>query len=1057
MHNLLLAEHRKFMSKQSAARAARIEAENNAARMIQTTFRGHFVRMNLAEIRHYSEVHKQIRSNIRSYLANKYSLTLSMMKYKRTLANLRNKSAVAIQCAYFRYLSRKCLRRRRYALWLQRRKKAAVRIQAMVRGVSARARVKLLVERLQIVLFNKSATSIQAAARRHLARRRVHRRRYRLYCVASRIIINWYRMRYTRKMAAHIKAMLQFRRNQHGAMAMQGLVRKFLAKRRVNRIRLRRLHKLIFRYVTVIQSLVRRFICRVRVQHKRVEVRTAKEASDARLAQQRAEDAAAAEAAETKQLHESVDIFLQARSGNTTGVVDIFTGLASTDEHSRDEVEPGTGDNLLTVAAAQGNVELIRKCLQWGFDLNHRNDMGLNALMVAAKHNCLSAMQYLLAPPVSAAESETPYTPLDPISEEDAGFLLVTAAANCVIADDTSMLVKVLSLGVDVNAKNATTGMTAVHAACEVGHVEAFKLLVKHKADLEVEDDLGQTPLHKACCNSFKITEMILGLDPTFSAYMSDATRSASILKVDGDGKDCILHAALNGQTDTLDLLSSTVQTGQMRAKSGKFNASGDAGSEEIGWSPSDISKAIHLVETGNLLCLNKIQEIGFDVSWVEEETGRTLAIAACQCCDADMVDLLMSFGVDFSVADLTGRTAAHYAAECNSTALLPHLLMHAAAAKCNINDTCLLHADKASENVYHIAARRGVELKIDLLAQRVQKEALEARNNDGKTPILVACVAFKLDVVRSYLKLGADPLAQDSNGRGCLWHLFHPGPGLNRRPLCSEYILHPSTATTPGGSAAALSRREKDEEIARVASELTLVIALLRAGCLLYTDAHSPCTPESLSAELAYKWNEAPSAASQAGFQCGDVMVQEISLTLLKAVIQDGLLRPYDAWRLSKFTAVQNVVILVLTFISVVRYSVGGVLVRRRVTEDRHGIVQGGHHRSSVRLRQRRRFVGARWCRRSWRSSRTRTLFRAREALGSRTGERAELRRNPAAALAGSVLWRVHGAGLGDQAQPPQGAAVLPAARLQGDHARRRRGQPCDAPRGDLRHRRDG
>ena len=241
MNSLLLSEQRKFMAKLNSSRAARLENENLAATLLQKVFRGYFVRNYLSDLSYYADMNKKIRSNIRSYLASKYKMNLSMATYKRSLTNARNQSAVTIQSAYFRYLSRKALRRRKYELWLKRRRIAVVKIQAMVRGASSRARVTLLVERLRIVLFNKSATVIQVSTRRHLARRRVHRRRYRLYCIASRIIINWYRTRYTRKMAAHIKAMLQFRRNRNGAMAMQCLVRQFLAKRRVVRIRLRML------------------------------------------------------------------------------------------------------------------------------------------------------------------------------------------------------------------------------------------------------------------------------------------------------------------------------------------------------------------------------------------------------------------------------------------------------------------------------------------------------------------------------------------------------------------------------------------------------------------------------------------------------------------------------------------------------------------------------------------------------------------------------------------------------------------------------------------------
>ena len=395
---------------------------------------------------------------------------------------------------------------------------------------------------------------------------------------------------------------------------------------------------------------------------------------------------------------------------------------------------------------------------------------------------------------------------------------------------------------------------------------------------------------------------------------MSETTRTASILKVDGDGKDCILHAALNGQTDTLELLTTSVQSGAGKAKSSRSLTDGNTSSEEIGWSPNDITKALKLVETGNLVCLNKIVDIGFDSSWVEEETGRTLPIAACQAGNLDMIDLIMSYNCDFSVADVHGRTPFHYAAECATTAVLPHLLMHASANKCNISDTGLIAKDHSGDNVFHIAARAGIELKIDLLAQKVLKDALEMRNNKEQTPLLVACATFKLDIVRSYLKLGADALAADKDGHNSLWYLLHPSSEITttsttetsstlpRRPLCSEYVLHPSATTSV--VLPPLSRKEKDEEIARVASELTLFLSLIRAGCTLYTeeDPTQIYSPEQLRSSLVYTWNEVPTPVSQLSYQCGDILIQEISLTLLKTLITEGLIRKSDSWKLCKY-----------------------------------------------------------------------------------------------------------------------------------------------------------
>jgi hypothetical protein len=99
---------------------------------------------------------------------------------------------------------------------------------------------------------------------------------------------------------------------------------------------------------------------------------------------------------ENQQLLDSADLFLQLHNGNVIGVEDIFTGLMGGEPHHVTDTDP-QGDTLLTISASLGNADLCRKCILWGFDINHRNHDDHNAIMVAAKENRLAAFQYLLS------------------------------------------------------------------------------------------------------------------------------------------------------------------------------------------------------------------------------------------------------------------------------------------------------------------------------------------------------------------------------------------------------------------------------------------------------------------------------------------------------------------------------------------------------------------------------------------------------------------------------------------------------------------------------------
>jgi hypothetical protein len=101
-------------------------------------------------------------------------------------------------------------------------------------------------------------------------------------------------------MAANIKAMLLFRKMKNGAIAMQGIVRRFLARRRVNRIRMRRLYVVLSRCATMIQCLIRRFIAKVKLPRKRLLVNAARKEKLMLSEQQRAREIREREASEQK-------------------------------------------------------------------------------------------------------------------------------------------------------------------------------------------------------------------------------------------------------------------------------------------------------------------------------------------------------------------------------------------------------------------------------------------------------------------------------------------------------------------------------------------------------------------------------------------------------------------------------------------------------------------------------------------------------------------------------------------------------------------------------------
>lgn len=889
------------MNKLLLSRIIRSNAENKAVTKIQAIYRGYNTRKNFHIIQQNVTINKNIRNNIKSFLGNRHYMNISLLLYKKKRTRLRNYCAIIIQCLFLQYLSRKTLRRLQYESILSKKLKSATVIQCFVRGIIARARVKLLIERIRIVLAIRSAIKIQTRLRILFARRKIHRRRLRLRLLASRTIQNWYRAKYARRISESIRQALLLRRHTNAAIGMQKVIRKFLAKRRVNRIRYRCLFMKVYKYVTRIQTMIRRFnakcyVMKLReakakeVQRKKFdELRKSREIENKKLAE------------ETEELLNSVNIFLQATKGNTREVEDIFKGLSSADTHLPTDVNE-FGDTVLSIASSLGNLPLVRKCLQWGFDINHRNIAGLTPIMLATKNNHYDVVQYIISSSAEASD-ESP-SKLKPFSPEDAAYLIITAASQKRTIEN-GLLPAFVNYGLDLDIEGEGKN-TAVLATCEVGDVECFKYLISKKANLDVINELGQTPLHKASMSSIKIVESLLGLDANYSIFVSEEDRPTYISKCDADGKDCYLHAILSGQNQVVDLYENILSSSGHLSKGSEKTKT--TKSEEIGWTPNDIIKAMNLVETGNILCLIKLLEIGFDPNWPLDGTKMTLAMKACSVGDTDVVDVLMNNSADFSLIDNNKQNVLHHAARCKTNSVIATVLTHACASKCKVTSALLIATDSNGDTPMHIAAQEGVEVKIDLLACAEITKALSMKNKAGMTPLLIACSYNYEKLINSYLKLNADVAVVDKKIHSCIWHLLHPHESVAKvtRPMASENKVK--------------IKKEQKDDLAKLNSDITLLLNFLNLGCTLYT-RYKTTAKEML--DKPFNQDDLNDNVISDLYESGDVLVRESSITFFKQLFISKLCTIPDCWRLSKFVPVYIIAHCLIQFLYLVISSI--------------------------------------------------------------------------------------------------------------------------------------
>ena len=136
-----------------------------------------------------------------------------------------------------------------------------------------------------------------------------------------------------------------------------------------------------------------------------------------------------------------------------------------------------------------------------------------------------------------------------------------TTESDLLICAEGGQLVGVsqcLQNGVDLHAKDPTTGQTALHKASVGGHIEMINFLLEHGASVREPDNEGFTPLHLAC-----------GAGDQPAVVEALLRRDSFVDAVDGEGMTPLMVAASEGNEEVVGLLLAKGAYLQLTAKDG--------------------------------------------------------------------------------------------------------------------------------------------------------------------------------------------------------------------------------------------------------------------------------------------------------------------------------------------------------------------------------------------------------------------------------------------------------------------------------------------------------
>ncbi|QOD37987.1 ankyrin repeat domain-containing protein [Candidatus Wolbachia massiliensis] len=249
-----------------------------------------------------------------------------------------------------------------------------------------------------------------------------------------------------------------------------------------------------------------------------------------------------------------------------------------------------------------------------------------NLLQLAAKFNCAKLAKHLVANGFDINN----------------GFPLHCAARE----KSQEVLVFLIQEKANVNLQDED-GETPLHCAAQHGHVQVVKILLAAKADVNMRDQWGSTPLHSASYRWDREIEMVKSLLKAGATNVQDKY-----------GKTPLHYAAQRGYVQTVETL--------LKEGGADVNVQDKDGKTPLHHATDREGEHIQVVEI-------LLQE-GANVN-LQDKEGKTSLHYAAKYGYMQVAEALLEGGAGVNLQDENGKTPLHYAAENEYTQIAEALL----------------------------------------------------------------------------------------------------------------------------------------------------------------------------------------------------------------------------------------------------------------------------------------------------------------------------------------------------------------------------------------------